>query len=74
MLNICHMYSEEARSPANVKVSNIRTERYESAAEGFTTGDETENDEVPLSLNILKIHHLYCPLFFKLCPHIRPRQ
>ncbi|XP_053407731.1 BLOC-3 complex member HPS1-like [Mercenaria mercenaria] len=35
----------EARSPATVRVSQPQRDRYESAVEGFTTGDETENDE-----------------------------
>jgi hypothetical protein len=38
----------EARSPATVRVRQLQRERYESAVEGFTTGDETENDEVTL--------------------------
>ncbi|XP_052773790.1 BLOC-3 complex member HPS1-like [Mya arenaria] len=36
---------EEAKSPASVKVRTFRHERYESAVEGFTTGDETDNEQ-----------------------------
>ncbi|WAR22163.1 hypothetical protein MAR_016137 [Mya arenaria] len=38
---------EEAKSPASVKVRTFRHERYESAVEGFTTGDETDNEQTP---------------------------
>ena len=45
-LNPLFILRYEARSPATVRVSQLQRERYESAVEGFTTGDETENDEV----------------------------
>ena len=43
-----YLISSEARSPATVKPEAPNRDRYESAVEGFTTGDETENDEVVL--------------------------